>query len=83
MSKKNNKASTKSQRSSRMLAILGLAVVIVMVIGMFAPDVQDVRVSPTPTFGLIIPTVAPTSTPKTTGTPSLTAAPGPAIAPTK
>ena len=64
MSKKSNKTSNKSQRSSsRMLAILGLAVVIVMVIGMLAPDVSDVRVTPTPTFVLIIPTVTPTATP--------------------
>lgn len=68
-----------------MLAILGLAVVIVMVIGMLAPDVSDVRVTPTPTFVLIIPTVTPTATPtlRATGTPSLALTLGPAIAPTK
>ncbi|MBI4631571.1 MAG: hypothetical protein HY740_07650, partial [Chloroflexi bacterium] len=58
-------------------------VVLVMVIGMLAPSVTDVRVPPTPTFALIIPSVTPTATPKTTGTPSLTLTPGPAIAPTK
>ena len=83
MSKKSNKTSNKSQRSSRMLAILGLAVVLVMVIGMLAPDVKEVRA--TPTLALIIQTATHTATPtlRDTGAPSLTLTPGPAIAPTK